>query len=91
MAGFNRIVPTELDLPKHYNVVKIACGYRHSLMLTDKGKVLACGDNSSGQIFESIDRYQGTIKKPISVCNLPKFKRNTIGIAAGNKISSIVI
>jgi len=29
---------------------KVSCGYNYTLILTEKGKIYACGDNSSGQL-----------------------------------------
>ena len=45
-----------------YRVVAASVGRKHSLFLTDKGQVLACGDNSSRQC--GIKGKSNTLKKP---------------------------
>ena len=49
-------------------VAKIACGLRHSLLLTTTGNVLGFGDNSSGQLV-SKDYEFSCIKKPMKITN----------------------
>lgn len=45
---YNQNTPTQIL--KLENIVKIACGYHHSLFLRSDGKVLSCGYNLFGQI-----------------------------------------
>ena len=45
----DRKCPTLVTALDGYRVVKAAAGRNHSLFLTDKGQVLACGDNRFGQ------------------------------------------
>lgn len=45
---YNQNIPTQIL--KLENIVKIACGYHHSLFLRSDGKVLSCGYNLFGQI-----------------------------------------
>jgi len=51
--NFDRLRPTPLALPPDTKVEQIACGARHSLLLTDQGHLYGVGDNSSGQLFQS--------------------------------------
>lgn len=41
------ILKEEIESEK---VVQIKCGLRHSLVLTDQGKIYGFGDNSNGQV-----------------------------------------
>lgn len=43
-------VPTVVDCLSGFNIVEAACGRNHTLFLTDKGHVYACGDNKYGQL-----------------------------------------
>lgn len=45
-----RVTPTVVQSLKDYKVIDAACGKGHTLFLTDKGAVLACGDNKMGQL-----------------------------------------
>jgi len=45
----DRKCPTLVNALSGYRIVKAATGRNHSLFLTDEGKILACGDNKSGQ------------------------------------------
>lgn len=40
--------PQPIDIHYKIKVSKIACGFRHSLLLTENGTVIAFGDNTSG-------------------------------------------
>ena len=42
--------PTEIEALKNYQIVSAAVGRSHSLFLTSKGHVYACGDNKMGQL-----------------------------------------
>lgn len=42
--------PTVVECLAGYNVIDAACGRNHTLFLTDKGVVYACGDNKMGQL-----------------------------------------
>ena len=72
---------TELD---GHRVVAVAVGRRHSLFLTDKGQVLACGDNSQGQCGV---KGKNTYKKPelVTYDGPPAVK-----IACGAEFSGLV-
>jgi len=54
-------IVTELD---GYRVVDVAVGRKHSLFLTDKGQVLACGENSTAQCGV---KGKSSYKKPVLV------------------------
>ncbi|XP_005090313.3 protein RCC2 [Aplysia californica] len=43
-------VPQVVDTLDDENIVDAACGRRHTLFLTDQGKVFACGENKMGQL-----------------------------------------
>merc|ERR1711976_680080 len=57
----DRKCPTVVEELTGYRVVATAVGKNHSLFLTDKGQVLACGDNKCGQIGK---KAGGMVKKP---------------------------
>lgn len=42
--------PTEVESLKSYDIVGGAVGRGHTLFLTSKGQVFACGDNKMGQL-----------------------------------------
>lgn len=42
--------PTEVPVLKAYDIVGAAVGRGHTLFLTSKGQVFACGDNKMGQL-----------------------------------------
>jgi len=57
----DRKCPTLVEDLTGYRVVATSCGKNHSLFLTDKGQVLACGDNKCGQIGS---KAGGIVKTP---------------------------
>ncbi|CAH1254302.1 HERC6 [Branchiostoma lanceolatum] len=46
----NQLRPTLLQMFVHRKVVQVACGDRHTLFLTQEGRVAACGNNANGQL-----------------------------------------
>lgn len=40
----------EVQTPPNHKFVAVACGGNHTLLLTQEGKVFACGDSSDGQV-----------------------------------------
>ncbi|XP_078690697.1 uncharacterized protein LOC144921490 isoform X2 [Branchiostoma floridae x Branchiostoma belcheri] len=46
----NQLKPTLLEMFVHRRVVQVACGDRHTLFLTQEGRVAACGNNANGQL-----------------------------------------
>jgi len=57
----DRKCPTLVEDLTGYRIVATAAGKNHSLFLTDKGQVLACGDNKCGQIAQ---KAGGMVKTP---------------------------
>lgn len=45
----NRTGVVAMDTMSEFTVVSAAVGRNHTLLLTDRGSVFACGDNKSGQ------------------------------------------
>merc|ERR1711962_784982 len=45
----NRKTPTLIEGLKNHNIVAVAVGRQHCLLLNDEGEVFACGDNAKGQ------------------------------------------
>ncbi|XP_078617529.1 uncharacterized protein LOC144885472 isoform X2 [Branchiostoma floridae x Branchiostoma japonicum] len=46
----NQLRPTLLEMFVHRKVVQVACGDRHTLFLTQEGRVASCGNNANGQL-----------------------------------------
>ncbi|XP_018392811.1 PREDICTED: RCC1 and BTB domain-containing protein 1-like [Cyphomyrmex costatus] len=46
----NRTTPCQLNSLKNIVIVKVACGYMHTLALTDEGDLYVWGENSCGQL-----------------------------------------
>ncbi|KAI8478252.1 hypothetical protein Bbelb_440170 [Branchiostoma belcheri] len=46
----NQLKPTLLEMFVHRRVVQVACGDRHTLFLTQEGRVATCGNNANGQL-----------------------------------------
>ncbi|XP_076472647.1 protein RCC2-like [Babylonia areolata] len=79
-----RDVPTKVDLLDNFNIVAAACGKNHTLFLTDRGKVLAAGDNKMGQL--GIGNQTQNVPCPMQV----KYKGPPIRrIACGGEFSMI--
>ncbi|PVD35390.1 hypothetical protein C0Q70_02352 [Pomacea canaliculata] len=79
-----RDVPTKVDLLESFNIVAAACGKNHTLFLTDRGKVLATGDNKMGQL--GIGNQTQQVPCPMQV----KYKGPPIRrIACGGEFSMI--
>jgi len=56
------MVEMEIDVS-----VKVCCGYKHTLVLTNKGKIYAWGDNNYGQIGVNKDYNELQRSGPIMV------------------------
>ena len=61
-----RPAPTVVKGLEHLNIVSAACGKGHTLFLTDKGDVYACGENKMGQL--GIGNQTATVMNPSKVC-----------------------
>ncbi|KAK3611385.1 hypothetical protein CHS0354_036580 [Potamilus streckersoni] len=79
------------DLPKlveslsTVNIVDVACGRNHTLFLTDKGQVYACGDNKMGQL--GLGHQSATVPSPTRMSYKgPPIRR----VACGGEFSMIV-
>ncbi|KAK7873892.1 hypothetical protein R5R35_005749 [Gryllus longicercus] len=55
----NILSPRELSFAKSTSVLQVACGWHHSVMVTDNGQVYSCGSNDFGQLG-----HEKTRKKP---------------------------
>ena len=51
-------IPRQLCLPPQCAVCQVSCGARHTVALTDEGKVLSWGDGSGGQLGYAMDGFQ---------------------------------
>lgn len=60
-----RDLPTEVPLLQGLNIVDACCGKNHTLFLTDKGHVYACGDNKMGQL--GLGHQSSTILVPTKI------------------------
>ncbi|KAG8244589.1 Protein rcc2 [Homalodisca vitripennis] len=58
-------VPVELEELKDLTIVGAACGRNHTLFLTDRGHVYACGDNKMGQC--GVGSTSQTVDKPTRI------------------------
>jgi len=80
----DRKCPTLISELDGYRVVTASVGRKHSLFLTDKGQVFACGDNSSRQCGV---KGKNTLKKPeLIVYDGPP----AVEIACGGDFSGLV-
>lgn len=79
-------IPTIIPKLNGINIIQAACGRHHSLFLSDKGQVYACGDNSKGQCGAG-----STTKAPITSPKLIKYDGpNIIKIDCGADFSVIL-
>ena len=77
--------PVFVHLPKNTKVTAISAGGNHSLALTSAGRVLAWGDNSSGQLGDGTTRNRFL---PVTV-HLPRGTRATS--VAGGEMHSLAM
>jgi len=77
--------PQEVTFLEDYTIVKAAVGKSHSLFLTDRGSVFACGDNKSGQC--GVGNNNSTITTPCKI----NFKEGKVeSIACGGEFSMLI-
>lgn len=80
----NRKNPTLMESMSGHNVVAVATGRQHCLMLTDTGDVYACGDNVCGQCGI------GNKKENISVPKKVDIGTSVKSIACGDEFSLLL-
>lgn len=92
----DKITPDKVQSQKYYmypreiitisdKIVKVACGYEHTLALTDKGEVCSWGKNNNGQVGLNIEiKPSGPI-----VVNVPQMGK-VLDIAAYGNLSVAV-
>lgn len=73
-----REIQTPLMTPKPIenlmglNIAQVSCGRRHSLFLTDRNEVYACGSNEQGQLGIGVEFTQ--ISTPVKI-DVPPIKK----------------
>ena len=65
-------------------MTQVACGYKHTLALTDKGEVYAWGKNMFGQLGNGT-RSSATV--PIKVSQLSGFDYKAVSVVCGENAS----
>merc|ERR1711997_1088181 len=81
----DRKCPTLVKELTGHKVVSVVTGRNHSLFLTDEGKVLACGDNRSGQTVGGGNTATNTTPKQINYDG-----PDVVKIACGAEFSMLV-
>ena len=79
-------VNTPVQLPCN-DVLEVACGARHSLLLTADAQVLSCGQGGAGQL----GRDSEITKTLGSVSNISNVNTLDLNIAAGELFSVVVV
>ena len=77
--------PVQVPLPTGERIVKIDCGYRHSVFLTGSGKVYACGYNHDGECASS--KAENLVQVPTLMHN---FRERITNIICGGFQTVIV-
>jgi len=56
-------------------VVQVSCGYKHSLFLTENGKVYGCGSNKKSEmgLGNSTMNYQTRFLTPVRISSLEMY------------------
>ncbi|WP_292008374.1 hypothetical protein [Chryseobacterium sp.] len=76
----NTRAPKKVIMPTNSNVIRVEAGYRNTLILTEDGKVYACGRNSNGLNANGITG--GVQKTPVEVDGLDGVMIKDISLAA---------
>jgi alpha-tubulin suppressor-like RCC1 family protein len=89
---FGKPVKVELENNK---IIKLVCGYRHTLAISDKGELYGWGFNSQQQLSHSDDyaseeNPQQAIFTPSQITNNLEGK-HVIDAAAGDEFSIILV
>lgn len=80
-----RDLPTEVPVLKGLNIISGSVGKMHSLFLTSKGQVYACGDNKNGQL--GVGNQNQMIQTPTKIAYSGK---PIVKTACGAEFSMIV-
>ncbi|XP_018331399.1 probable E3 ubiquitin-protein ligase HERC4 [Agrilus planipennis] len=59
------LTPTQVDWPLADQIVEVACGDNHTLILTNEGKVYSCGSNDYGQLGHDQPRKRPNLVKSL--------------------------
>lgn len=78
---------TEISDLKPYKIVAAYAGCDHSLFQTAEGKILACGDNSFGELFLSNNQNKAKIYSPVETT----ITSDASFCIAGSRISAVFI
>jgi len=76
--------PQLVEFLEDYTIVKAAVGRNHTLFLTDRGTVYACGDNKAGQC--GVGNNTAVINTPCKI----NFKDKVEAISAGGEFSMLI-
>jgi len=80
----NPTLVTFTDLEAGDKVTKIACGYAHTMFLTERGKVYGGGNNTYYQVNSSGGSSGSTVQTPSKITDLPTNEAITEIACGGN-------
>ncbi|KAK8887762.1 copper transport protein ctr1 [Tritrichomonas musculus] len=78
---------TKVESIETEKIVSISSSTDHSLFITDEGKVLACGDNSYGQLMTGSTDDTKFVYSPVETT----IKRDAVFCIAGDSLSAVFI
>lgn len=102
--NMHRRIPTPVSGtgPGGHTIVAVSLGIRHTLLLTSRGDVLACGDNADGQCAQGemkTKNVTGKVQEEIEVCSVKSLNVPTainytgppvIKVSAGKEFSMLL-